>query len=161
MKQTGGIKDYSEKRAQSILNHYYEMSYPDRRNVGRAGMLTKIKITIPAWLRMLERLVVHIKEMDERREKLKAKRNADELIAEETAEEIDRKIAEISEGDILAFRNAGAYCFTMASNYNSRFRPPEVLWYKEEAHLIRKEETLKDLTQNQILIDFNETASVN
>ena len=37
MKQTGGIKDYSEKRAQSILNHYYEMSYPDRRNVGRAG----------------------------------------------------------------------------------------------------------------------------
>ena len=56
MKQTGGIKDYSEKRAQSILNHYYEMSYPDRRNVGRAGMLTQIKITIPAWLRMLERL---------------------------------------------------------------------------------------------------------
>lgn len=95
MKQTGGIKDYSEKRAEDILNHYYEMSYPDSRNVGKAGMLTKIKITIPVWLRMLERLVVHIKEMDERREKLKAKRNADELIAEETAEEIDRKIAEI------------------------------------------------------------------
>ena len=49
----------------------------------------------------------------------------------------------------------------MASNYNSRFRPPEILWYKEVAHLIRKEETLKDLTQNQILIDFNETATVN
>ena len=37
------------------------MSYPDRRNVGRAGMLTQIKITIPAWLRTLERLVVHYK----------------------------------------------------------------------------------------------------
>ena len=95
IKEIGGIKDYSEKRARSIINHYYEMSYPDGRNVGRAGMLTQIKITIPAWLRMLERLIVHIKEMDERREKLKAKRNADELIAEETAEEIDREMAKI------------------------------------------------------------------
>ena len=73
----------------------------------------------------------------------------------------NRKIAEISEGNILAFKNAGAYCFTMASNYNSRFRPPEVLWYEEEAQLIRKEETFEDLTQNQILIEFNETAVVN
>ena len=72
MKQTGGIKDYSEKRAQSIINHYYEMSYPDRRNIGRAEMLTKIKITIPTWLRTLERLLVHIKEMDELQEKEKA-----------------------------------------------------------------------------------------
>ena len=49
----------------------------------------------------------------------------------------------------------------MASNYNSRFRPAEILWYEKEAHLIRKEETFEDLTQNQILIDFNETAAVN
>jgi len=68
----------------------------------------------------------------------------------------NRKIAEISEGDILAFRNAGAYCFTMASNYNSRFRPAEILWIKEKAHLIRQEESLEDLVQNQILIDFSE-----
>ena len=68
----------------------------------------------------------------------------------------NRKIAEISEGDVLAFKNAGAYCMTMASNYNSRFRPAEVLWYQGEAHLIRKEETFEDLIQNQILIDFNE-----
>ena len=95
MKQTGGIKDYSEKRAQSIINHYYKMSYPDPRNVGKAGMLTQIKITIPAWLRTLERLVVHIKEMDERKQKEKARRNADELIAEVTAEEIDKEMAEI------------------------------------------------------------------
>lgn len=66
----------------------------------------------------------------------------------------NRKIAEISEGDLLAFKNAGAYCFTMASNYNSRFRPAEILWHENKAHLIRKEENFEDLIQNQILIDF-------
>lgn len=69
----------------------------------------------------------------------------------------NRKIAEISEGDIMAFKNAGAYCFTMASNYNSRYRPAEVLWYEGEAHLIRKQENFEDLVQNQILIDFKDT----
>ena len=68
----------------------------------------------------------------------------------------NRKIAEISEGDFLAFKNAGAYCFTMASNYNSRFRPAEILWHENKAHLIRKEEKFEDLVQNQILIDFKE-----
>jgi diaminopimelate decarboxylase len=68
----------------------------------------------------------------------------------------NRKIAEISEGDVLAFKNAGAYCMTMASNYNSRYRPAEYLWYQGEAHLIRKQETFEDLMQNQILIDFKE-----
>ena len=68
----------------------------------------------------------------------------------------NRKISEIAEGDILAFKNAGAYCFTMASNYNSRYRPAEVLWYKGEAHLIRKRETLEDLMQNQVLINLKE-----
>ena len=66
----------------------------------------------------------------------------------------NRPINEITEGDILAFKNAGAYCFMMASNYNSRYRPAEVLWYKETAHLIRKREVFKDLTRNQVLIDF-------
>ncbi|MDB3862791.1 diaminopimelate decarboxylase [Flavobacteriaceae bacterium] len=68
----------------------------------------------------------------------------------------NRKIAEISEGDLVAFKNAGAYCFTMASNYNSRFRPAEILWHEGEAHLIRKQESFEDLMQNQILIDFKE-----
>ena len=68
----------------------------------------------------------------------------------------NRKISEIAEGDVLAFKNAGAYCFTMASNYNSRYRPAEVLWYKGEAHLIRKRETLEDLMQNQVLINLKE-----
>lgn len=64
----------------------------------------------------------------------------------------NRRIAEIHEGDILAFSNAGAYCFTMASNYNSRYRPAEVLWYKNKAHLIRRRETFEDLVQHQISI---------
>ncbi|MBU2996853.1 diaminopimelate decarboxylase [Cellulophaga baltica] len=62
----------------------------------------------------------------------------------------NRRINEISEGDILRFKNSGAYCFTMASNYNSRFRPPEVLWYNGEAILIRERETLDDITRNQV-----------
>lgn len=64
----------------------------------------------------------------------------------------NRRIAEISEGDILAFKNAGAYCFTMASNYNSRYRPAEILWLDGEAHLIRKRETMDDILRNQIQV---------
>ena len=66
----------------------------------------------------------------------------------------NRRINEINEGDILAFKNAGAYCFSMASNYNSRYRPAEVLWYNEKAHLIRKRETFDDILKNQIEINF-------
>ena len=67
----------------------------------------------------------------------------------------NRRIPEISEGDILAFKNAGAYCFTMSSNYNSRYRPAEVLLYKNNYHLIRKKENMNDILNNQILIDIN------
>ena len=66
----------------------------------------------------------------------------------------NRQIAEISEGDILCFRNAGAYCYTMASNYNSRPRPAEVLWIDGQAKLIRKAETFEDLLRNQVEIDL-------
>ena len=62
----------------------------------------------------------------------------------------NKQIAEITEGDILCFDNAGAYCFTMASNYNSRLRPAEVLWYEGQAHLIRAHETFEDLVRNQV-----------
>lgn len=67
----------------------------------------------------------------------------------------NRRISEINEGDILCFKNAGAYCFTMSSNYNSRFRPAEVLWYDGQAHLIRERETFEDLTRNQVIMDFD------
>ncbi len=65
----------------------------------------------------------------------------------------NRRITEIKENDILCFRNAGAYCYSMASNYNSRFRPAEVLWINNQAILIRKQETFKDLLQNQIMYE--------
>jgi diaminopimelate decarboxylase len=63
----------------------------------------------------------------------------------------NRRIAEITEGDILCFKNAGAYCFSMASNYNSRVKPAEVLWHNGEAHLIRQRETFEDILKNQVI----------
>jgi diaminopimelate decarboxylase len=65
----------------------------------------------------------------------------------------NRQISEIKEGDILCFRNAGAYCFSMASNYNSRYKPAEVLWKDGKGILIRERETFNDLLKNQILLD--------
>ncbi len=59
----------------------------------------------------------------------------------------DRRLNEVREGDILALSNAGAYGFTMASNYNSRLRPAEVLLLNGKAHLIRERESLEDLTR--------------
>lgn len=67
----------------------------------------------------------------------------------------NRKIAEISDGDVLCFHNAGAYCFSMASNYNSRYRPAEVLWHNGEAKLIRKAESFDNLVENQVVLDFD------
>lgn len=68
----------------------------------------------------------------------------------------NRKIAEIKEGDILCFRNAGAYCFSMSSNYNSRVRPAEVLWYEGKGHIIRERETFEDIIRNQVIMEFDE-----
>ncbi len=62
---------------------------------------------------------------------------------------VNRRLTELQEGDILAFHNAGAYCSAMASNYNSRFRPAEVLVHKGRHYLIRKRESMKDLLRNQ------------
>ena len=66
----------------------------------------------------------------------------------------NRRISEISEGDILCFQNAGAYCFSMASNYNSRYKPAEVMIYENNDYLIRKRETFEDLIKNQEIIEF-------
>ena len=64
----------------------------------------------------------------------------------------DRNLPQnIKIGDILAILDTGAYGFSMASNYNSMLRPAEVLIdLKGEAKLIRKRESLSDLTENQI-----------
>lgn len=61
----------------------------------------------------------------------------------------NRKINQIKEGDTLCFLNAGAYCFSMASNYNSRYRPAEVLVHEGKDYLIRKRENFEDLMRNQ------------
>ncbi len=61
----------------------------------------------------------------------------------------DRSIQEIREGDRLVFYNAGAYGFEMSSNFNSRFKPAEVLVTNGNAQLIRKRDVLEDLIKNQ------------
>ncbi len=66
----------------------------------------------------------------------------------------DRKLREVKEGDIIAIKNAGAYGYSMASNYNSRFRPPEVLLLNGKDHLIRKRETFEDLLRSQNLLEL-------
>ena len=66
----------------------------------------------------------------------------------------DRKLSEVREGDILCLKNAGAYGYSMSSNYNSRYRPAEVMIVNGEAKLIRKRETFDDLIKNQVEVDF-------
>lgn len=66
----------------------------------------------------------------------------------------DRKLSEVREGDILALHNAGAYGYSMSSNYNSRYRPAEVLVHEGEAVLVRRRETIDDLLSTQIDIEL-------
>jgi diaminopimelate decarboxylase len=61
----------------------------------------------------------------------------------------DRILSEVRVNDILMFKNAGAYCFSMASNYNSRLKPAEVLLLKGKDYLIRKREDFDTLLLNQ------------
>ena len=63
----------------------------------------------------------------------------------------DRVLNEVRENDLLVFHNAGAYGFEMASNYNSRFKPAEVLVENGQTRLIRQRDTFDDLLRNQIL----------
>ncbi|MEK0442429.1 MAG: hypothetical protein RL403_1407 [Bacteroidota bacterium] len=63
-----------------------------------------------------------------------------------------RQLHTVKEGDFLVLKNAGAYGFTMASNYNARLRPAEVLVWGGKAHLIRKREQFEDLLRNQEII---------
>ena len=66
----------------------------------------------------------------------------------------DRKLNEVREGDILVLHNAGAYGYSMSSNYNSRYRPAEVLIHNGKAKLIRRRENLDDLLATQIEVDL-------
>lgn len=66
----------------------------------------------------------------------------------------NRELSEIREGDLLAVKNAGAYGSCMASNYNSRVRPAEVMIRGGKAYLIKKKETYEDLLRNQVEVDW-------
>lgn len=65
----------------------------------------------------------------------------------------DRMLPEVRTGDVLSFENAGAYGYSMASTYNLRERPAEVLVYEGQAHLIRQRDTFEDLTRGMVDID--------
>lgn len=67
---------------------------------------------------------------------------------------VGRNLPEVRQGDLLAMRNAGAYGFSMSSNYNSRVRPSEVMVKGGKDYLIRQRETLDDLLRNQIEVNF-------
>lgn len=66
----------------------------------------------------------------------------------------DRKLPVVSAGDIVAMKNAGAYCFSMSSNYNSRVKPAEVLVYNQEARLIRERETMEDIFRHLVEVEL-------
>jgi diaminopimelate decarboxylase len=63
----------------------------------------------------------------------------------------DREIARPRRNDLLAVMSAGAYGFTMASNYNSHPKPPEVLVDGDRYHVVRKRETLEDLINGEMI----------
>ena len=63
----------------------------------------------------------------------------------------DRELA-IAQGDLLAVRSAGAYGFTMSSNYNSRPRAAEVLVDGDKMHLIRQREQWQDLWRGEQVV---------
>lgn len=66
----------------------------------------------------------------------------------------DRKLIEVQEGDILAIKNAGAYGFSMSSNYNSRLKPAEILILNGQTLLIREREEFEDILRHQIDLDI-------
>ena len=63
----------------------------------------------------------------------------------------NREIAPVKEGDLLAVMSAGAYGFVMASNYNTRPLPAEILVTDDTAKVVRKRQTLDDLLAGEII----------
>ncbi|MCX5851950.1 MAG: diaminopimelate decarboxylase [Deltaproteobacteria bacterium] len=67
-----------------------------------------------------------------------------------------REITEVGRGDLIAVKSAGAYGFSMSSNYNSRPRAAEVLVRKDRFEIIRERETYDDLVRGERITDFVE-----
>jgi len=65
-----------------------------------------------------------------------------------------RKISRLERGDLMAVMSAGAYGFTMASNYNSRPRAPEILVKEEQFYVIRQRERYDDLIKGEDIPAF-------
>lgn len=66
----------------------------------------------------------------------------------------DRAVPLVGEGDYLAVMSSGAYGFSMASNYNSRLRPAEVMVNKDKVYVIRKRESYPDLVRNEAIVNL-------
>lgn len=66
----------------------------------------------------------------------------------------EREMTTVQKDDIIAFKNAGAYGFSMSSNYNSRYRPAEVLVHNGKAQLIRRRENMDDILSTHIDINI-------
>ncbi|MGF7216240.1 diaminopimelate decarboxylase [Spirosoma lacussanchae] len=73
---------------------------------------------------------------------------------------LDRQLPEVRPGDVLSLENAGAYGFSMASNYNLRERPAEVMVYDGKPHLVRQRETFEDMVRGQVDIFSDELVAV-
>ena len=63
---------------------------------------------------------------------------------------LKRKISNVRKGDILCFKNAGAYCSSMSSNYNSRIKPAEVCIWENKLVKIKERENLNNILKGQI-----------
>jgi diaminopimelate decarboxylase len=66
----------------------------------------------------------------------------------------DRDVPDAKPGDLLAVMSAGAYGFTMASNYCSRRRVPEVMVHKGDYHVIRERQSYDDLVAGESIPEF-------
>ena len=66
----------------------------------------------------------------------------------------DRELPDASEGDVLAIMDAGAYGFSMASNYNSRPRPAEVMVKGDSWAVVREREHSADLVKGELVPAF-------
>jgi diaminopimelate decarboxylase len=66
----------------------------------------------------------------------------------------DREVPDFRQGDLIAFMSAGAYGFTMSSNYNSRPRVAEVMVDGGRFEVIRRRETIEDLVRGESIPSF-------
>ncbi|MDI6818289.1 MAG: diaminopimelate decarboxylase [Methanothermobacter thermautotrophicus] len=132
-----GDASYLLTRVNTIKESYRKFAGVD------AGFNTLLR---PAMYGSYHHILVAERPLDEPSEKMDVAGNVCEsgdLFAR------DRQLPEINEGDVLAIMNAGAYSFSMSSQYNSRPRPAEVLVREDKVDVVRERETFSDLLRGQ------------